>query len=842
MATPDLAALTSAAQIFSGSHTLPQIRAIHKALHAQIDDKAARLRTQVGGSYRELLGTADTIVRMRDDMDTVQATLGRMGGCCGRAVVNAKVAGLARFVGEREDLHLDSGTSLGAVARVRLLDACLLTLARVLRSTPAVHGTKLKDHGTNNNAQVSKGDRLVLAAKLWVLGRLLVKSFGDTAAATKDGYGIDSARKTLENLHARLLRSVDGVLRSASEKKTKQGGLLKALSAYSLANSCGARDVLRHFLHVRSQAIALAFETDSEERGGAAGAARNPREVLRSLGLYTATLQDVQFLVPHKLTDALIALKKTALLDDESLQTIEGLRLDVYKRWCGDEIQFFTPFIRHDDLDGRQAKETLIKWAGEGSNVLLGGLEKTLDGMSEFKAIVDLRTSVLKLWVAEGGKARGFDPSLMLNRIRDAVNAHLLQVLEAKVSKLRLVGSEVSAALDSWREGATDRHQGLWDDGSVDTDLSHGAAQFTQDVIARLYGRNDAVSRALNCYRSWFHVIDDVGQVVDQLRRHRWDNDVDEIEDEDTIEQRQQLLARDDPQTLHDHLDASLARALAALDDQLAALWSKHRGGPNRGPIAVYLLRVLRDIRARLPELDLGTARAFGLAAVPYLHEAVAAAVAAGPVDDFATAALARTTVAGKSLWEGGASSEAESLLLPTSPSPGAFRFLRNLSMAMGDAGGDLWSPAAVAALKRHVRTQLAARWLDAAKGEHDIEAAKDEGGGEGRAKPSQEPSPEQGNAVGTGDGNAALLARRQDLFVQWLFDLCYLGLFLGSSPSASASASTGGGNEFKDLESTVMQGTGLAGGAEVVAARERLAKASQDYWKRTSLLFGLLA
>src|SRR3712207_7110156 len=51
--------LTSSAQIFSSNYTLPQIRSIRKAIHLQIEDKSSRLRTQVGGSYRELLGTAD---------------------------------------------------------------------------------------------------------------------------------------------------------------------------------------------------------------------------------------------------------------------------------------------------------------------------------------------------------------------------------------------------------------------------------------------------------------------------------------------------------------------------------------------------------------------------------------------------------------------------------------------------------------------------------------------------------------------------------------------------------------------------------------------------------------
>src|SRR5690349_9722627 len=72
------------------TYPLPQIRAIHARLHAQAADVSARLRTQVGGSYRDLLGTADTIVSMRSDMEGVLLTLGGMGGRCGRGVVAGK--------------------------------------------------------------------------------------------------------------------------------------------------------------------------------------------------------------------------------------------------------------------------------------------------------------------------------------------------------------------------------------------------------------------------------------------------------------------------------------------------------------------------------------------------------------------------------------------------------------------------------------------------------------------------------------------------------------------------------------------------------------------------------
>ncbi|KAK0673789.1 hypothetical protein QBC41DRAFT_102484 [Cercophora samala] len=795
---------TTSPQIFSSpSFTLPQIRTLHKSLHLAIDDKSSRLRTQVGGSYRELLGTADTIVGMKSEIETVQQTLSDMGYQCGRGVVGHKMDALGRFTS-------DTMGDKAASGRERLLGGCLGQLDAILRNKS---GNKTR-----------RGERLETGARLFVLGRLLLAA-GGQGREEKEQQG--RRRRVLERQHkVRLMAGVDAVLRryrkpaAGADKAEREATLVKALSAYALVTSSGARDVLGYFLRVRGEAIALALEVDEEER-----VARNPEDVLKALGLYTQTLQDVQALVPGKLSDALQKLKREKLLENEELLKMEGLRLDVYKRWCGDEIQFYTPFIRHDDLDGKAAREMLFGWADKGRKVVLEGLENTLREMGEFKAIVELRTEVLKLWISEGGKARGFDPSEVLDEIREAVNKHMLRVLEQKVAKLRLVGSEVSAAVEAWKEGRSDQHQSLWDMDSYDTDLSNGAAQFTQHVVSRLYGRNDDVSKAVASYKSWFRVIDDVGTVVDQLKRQRWDNDVDEIEDEETIEERQQLLAKDDPATLSKHLNESLVESFKKLDENLSTLWKEQQESPNKGHIAMYFLRVLRDIRSRLPEN--AEVKGFGLEAVPSLHHALVSTVVISPLDEFATVALVRRTVVGRSLWEGEPA-------LPSSPSPGAFKFLRNLVGAMGDAGVDLWSPTAVSALKDALRKQLSEMWLEAVsklteapEPEVNIETGEpSKSDAEEETSDTSDPKEESLEKEAAKTEAVPNIEQHRDLLVQWLYDIYYLSSFLGTDDT------------FKQLAGSILSKTDLE---HSTAAKQRLQKISQDYFKRTSLLFGLL-
>ncbi|RFU73411.1 oligomeric golgi complex component [Trichoderma arundinaceum] len=846
MATPDASKFTTSDQIFSANHTLPQIRSIHKALHVEIEDKASRLRTRVGGSYRDLLGTADTIVQMRNDNDAVQELLGNMGWRCGRTVVSTKVAALAKFV-EKE-----RKSDIAEAARQRLLDGCLLVVTRLLRGRGEL------------DESIRLGDRLVLTAKVWVLSRLLVKSLGNDFSNDAARQAADAAKKKLDSLRRRLKRTLEKTMEKVGADSDRDD-VLKALAAHSLANSSGAKDTLRHFFEVRFKAVAVALDYEEEDER-----VRGSDDIIQGLKLYARTLLDVQALVPNKLSQALNALTKKPLLEDASLQKLEGLRLDVFERWCGEEIQYYTPFIRHDDLDGTQAREMFDSWAEKGEEVLIRGLKKALEPMQDFKSITELRTNLLQLWIREGSKVRGVDPEDMQNHLRTAINERMLAVLDSKVTKLHIVGSEVKATLESWKEGVTGKVPGLWDDEGYEDALSSGARPFLQEVASRFYGRSDAVSKALNCYYSWFHIIDDVKEVVGQLEKQRWDNDFDEIEDEETIEARQQLLSKDDPKMLQQKLDTSLDASFETLEKELQQLWEGKSASSSSSDVAMYLVRVLRDIRRQLPQRD--TIKGFGLSIAPALHQTIIASAAASPVDEFVTTGLSGRVAIGRPLWEGDPA-------LPNQPSPETFQFLHSLLLSLSDAGVDLWTAAALSALKKHVSQQLCEAWnqelqgikLDGevkevkeeiqeepkeSKGENDEEVKGPEEGddkkeeeeelteggekegepkedgqdGDGREKEAANGDDKDTDAEKEEDDATSSNQQLRDLFIQWLFDISLLRLSIGNDAGETA-------DEFQTLEDVVYERSSLDD-----ASRQHVGKAAKHFWSRTSLLFGLLA
>lgn len=738
------------------------------------------------------------ILEMRKDIQVVEDKLGRVGEGCGRESVGRGVRGLGKLYTDGEKAGHSRGSELEWVAKVKGLSSCVLVIGRLLKK--AVSGGE------------EKGKSLVLAAKVLVLSRLLAKSVGDLAEGrgeeSKDV--VEELKRKLATLRRRLLRTVERIIQRIGDKGNRED-ILQALAAYSLATSSGAKDVLRHFLHVRGEAIALAFEDEDDGKKEAPG-------VLRALGLYTATLLDVQALVPRRLSEALAGLKTKALLKDATVREIEGLRLDVGEKWFGSEISYFTPYIRHDDLDGPQAVDTLKGWSKRASEVLLQGLAQALERTSDFTLVVELRTKILEIWIKEGGKAKGFDPSILLGGLRKVINARLVELLETRVSKLHLVGTEIEATLGSWRPGVTDKHDSIWDDTILEMETSNGAGLFKEAILARSYGRNDAVHRVSSGYRTWRHLVDEVITFVEQLKKQRWDDDLEDIEDDLAMESRSILLSQEDPQLLQSHLNSSLESNYKQLHEKIGMLLSTFATHESIGQISIYALRIIRDIRSEIP--DQSTLQSFGLSLVPALHQRLAIAVGTQPITGFSKS-LRRKRVTGRALWEG-------SPELPVQPSPATFKFLRTLSSAIGDVGSDLWSTNAVKVLKRHIANELEKQWkthLDGSE-ESKVNGSSPKFAAAETVDGDVKPDEDNTNSELEETESEEAVKFKQELLTQSLFDLFVL-----------QNALTVDEDELEDV------GKKIEGILELEAGvKKRLHNGARQYWRKTNLLFGLLA
>ena len=779
-------------------YPLPQVRQFHRTLTAELDEKNARLRTLVGGSYRQLLGTAEMILKMRDDIGTVEDKLGDVGQGCGRGVLGGMVAGLGRL--ESDTRASKPREKMSWVARMKVLSMGGVVIGRLLRRE-----VDQDANGTNGRAK-----NLVVAAKVWVLGRSLANSLGSKRDGEKDEQEmVQDAKRKLTSLKRRLMRVIDKALERLDSGDDREA-LAQTLCAHSLTTSDGAKDVLMHFLRIRGQAISLCFEDDEDAK-------HDTSSVVRALNLYTRTLLDVQALVPRRLSEALSHLKTKPLLRDPAVRELEGLRLDVCEKWSGDEILYFTPYIIHDDLEGIQAAEILKSWAKSASEVLLQGLGKSLVSMSDFKGVVELRTKILELWIKEGGKVRGFDPSIILDGLRRVINDRMVELIKLRGSKLHLVGTEIEATLRSWQGGVTSRHGSLWDEDMLETEISNGAALFKQEILARTYGRNDAVSRAVHSYETWWHLIDEITTIITELRKQRWDEDLEDMEDELGLESRDQLLSQDDPQMLQERLERSLGEAFTDLHEKLSTLLIIHQESHHSGQIAIYILRNLRDIRSELPQNP--SIRSFGLSLVPSLHKKLSSEVSKDAITALSKS-LHRKRVAGRALWEGTPE-------LPVQPSSAIFKFLHSSALSMAKAGADLWSPAALQVLRVHLSSEIGRQWTTALEQKAEEQQSQVNGtkvNGDTHHEEADESAPGPAETLDADD------AAQREVLIQALFDIFTLQCALVGAPSSED-------NELVKLSTRVESRLELEN-----ASKKRLLQASKEYWKRTSLLFGPLA
>jgi hypothetical protein len=157
----------------------------------------------------------------------------------------------------------------------------------------------------------------------------------------------------------------------------------------------------------------------------------------------------------------------------------------------------------------------------------------------------------------------------------------------------------------------------------------------------------------------------------------------------------------------------------------------------------------------------------------------------------------------------------------------------------MTKAGGDLWSPTAVSVFKRYLRKEIAQRWAASLKTLEVKQSSKVDGettkardgtvSDEINGKSiNGELEAEEHEANGTED--VVSDDTRKESLIQSLFDTLVLQCSFEVSETTHEDA-------LKVLENTMESRLELD-----AVSRKRLQQAARDYWKRTSLLFGLLA
>ncbi|KAK6440908.1 hypothetical protein LTR95_002864 [Oleoguttula sp. CCFEE 5521] len=633
---------------------------------------------------------------------------------------------------------------------------------------------------------VRRGGDALVGAKVLGVVRLLLKSLD---GVEDQGHLVRELGKRVTGLKAKLLRHVDGVLVKPGTERVE---LVKALCAHAMITSSNQQDVLKHFLELRLEAL----ETKSQYLSQAT--------VLEMLELYGNTILEARDAFTRRLAERFAQLSKAPLLQDPAVSSLPELSHDVHGRWIPENIRTFTYSTYSISLANGDVDKGLEAWSGEVQKIIFQSVTTSLAAQTDIKSVLDFRHAVLMKFFIVSVQTRDEDPSGTFEQMRSAIVGRMYALIaEASKIELDLTTPKTSTA--------GDQQLPIWDLAAKSLDTMNRAAKLRGIVIDHRHGRDEEVRQIHNTLASWSARLDEQWSVVATMRTAKWethdlDFDLDDVGYDGNAELRT-LLTKDDPRFAEERLRLDTAKALGAAFKQIADV---AKDGAN----AAYYIRVLRALEAKTIALGARLKDVTFLDASLYssLYKAIAEQACEQPLREY-QASLTRLTQVVSILWDG-------TPALPLQPSLATFKFLTALQRSMASMGEDLWTRDAVEAVRRHVSEALAKSFdeeIDADEDAvHDKNAAPES---ESTATNTDEDEPTEPKST----------SRTTQAATQCLFDVLYLQHPL-THPSGSP--------DLLDRPRA-----SLATRAQLdEAALQRLQKSAKEYWKRTYLLFGLLA
>ncbi|KAE8347967.1 hypothetical protein BDV24DRAFT_121708 [Aspergillus arachidicola] len=775
---PDPQSLNSWQDAFQ--YPIPTVRRVEQELRRDIASNKEKLRALVGTRYRELVGTAETIVSMNREMQEVDATLADIGRRCNPRLMEKKVTHFSQIKG---DVHDKGATKRAVGAQLALLHRCETAISRLLR----------------------RRDSLLLGAKLVVVSRLLHKALSQQK--TVPPY-LESLRNQIASLRQTLLRRVNKCLASAS---STADDIIEVLASYCLATSSSSEDAIRHFHRVREEVIESQLGLDDP----------SGRNILKALGLFVSTLQISKILLSRRLSDVLGKLKARPILTDPEIHNLDDLNLDVLGRWVLPDVSNFTPWIKLSELSKSEVEKTLKNWSKQAFEKFVQGCQKNLKSWLNFAELLSLREKVLEFWLRSWASTITHSSLQVLEGVRGIFNNRLVEILSDQARSLAEFGQDVTSKISIWDNTDHVTSQSLWDHELMVSDYSNGADAFKSAIADRLLGRNEEVFNMLRGYQCWLTSVDKSKESIDELRQIRWNDIIEEGEDEDFDLDTTATLNEDDPRLLQDALQSAVRKAFDALQSSFGDAFQAF-GDSNHSGKASFILKLIRLVRRGLPNELIAEKYTFCKDIVPQLQEMLASEVVT-QASPSKLLAQPGSRVPGRSLWEGDPE-------LPVQPSPSTFKLLRRLVGSMDRCGPGLWDVTTVQVLKRTLQGGLSdiitssIETLSSCDNYESKENAESDGG----------PSEQKGQN-GDGDDERAKgedvsePRNVRDLKLQLYYDTAYL---------KNALAVKGSG---QDLLMGVLEKLRSDLGSADNAARTMEHNAA-EYWKRTQLLFGLLA
>lgn len=646
---------------------------------------------------------------------------------------------------------------------------------------------------------------MLLAAKLLLLSRLTHKTLSQRREAPPL---VDNLRDRLASLRIKLLRAID---RRFADPERDVTQLVDDMCAFSLATSSTPSDVLQHFLKIRLRAEQWHLEQEEGVQD----------HVIKSMQLLLNTLSSTQAIFPKRLSDSLVRLKDSPLIKQADVNAVSELRLNIHAKWLADELQNYTPWPRHDELQKSEGDKMLKSWAKTAQKAFIAGLKTSLGKAHSFDDVLVIRQRLFETWPWTASRLPGLHSADVVDEVRDALNARLTALIQTSVAELKHVCELTRQALSN--DLVLPSSSSLWDASLTDLDPGSGGQRFKSAILQNYHGIDTSKSAPLQAFDHWVEHVKEIRVQLKRMRDSHWDDDLGDEDDE--MDSKQTLLGEDDPRTLDECLTQALQSSATTLANDFESITKDTAGEEPQQ--ALMLLRILRETtkRAALQDQSIAdvTASLTSDEIISPLHDSIAIFVSNRSIAGLGKA-LARLEKApaavGVMLWEGRPP-------LPAHPSAIAFKFLKTVTLEMAALGADIWSEAATDAVKTSITRLIAQKFdntIDALLKAADLPVLTNGHKPNGNAG-------EEGDAEEQSSNDCAEAEKISiEKLTQLAMDISYL----------SAAFAT----KYKQQPSPLLRSFDKTAAKAGLGPHEkaRVQKSGLDHWKRTYLLFALLA
>lgn len=656
--------------------------------------------------------------------------------------------------------------------------------------------------------KILRGDgSVLLAAKVLVISRVLHNKL---SLGSKSLSYVDAIRSRLASLRRKLLLRIDDIFQRL---EITEEVLIGAMCAFSLATSSSPTDALRHYHHIRLEALSKRAQ----------GGKTVEVALFQSLQYVIQTLKDTKAYIPGKLVQALQAIKSTPTFQFQDLHSLIELNLDVHERWIDEDIKIFIPYIPDVELKRAEAGRAMKDWAKQAFMSFSTILQAQLKFITDATVITRLRMQILWLWLSTSQRSLGVDAGDVLEGLHGIFISQITRLIWSQTNSLQKTVQAIENTLDNWIKRSS-KISTLWTSSISGIEMSHGGKALTELVLARFAGRNEYLEAFSNEYKAWFQGIVQLEAMIKNIRETKWDDALDDIEDDDVFNDKQILLSEDDARSLQDELHNALQNSFTALQDSMERFTSE-LDGPNRGEKAAYLLRVWREVRDELPVSYRDPS--VGINSVLTLQKMMAGLAINPPLSTSEKSILRLANDAqlvSRPLWEGNPE-------LPILPSSWVFRLLHDLIHSMTALGSDIWDRQATDILKKQLRASLALHFKVLLMSDSSPTGGQIGDTMELRQQPEVNETDLPNGEVGS-DHATITKEANQDNRTQGLFDMLYLNLATMQKPKT-------GQSKEDDMDGVLTVAEGKIGLDEV--SMRRMRRNAEEYWKRSSLLFALI-